>query len=173
MCSARAIQRSCASLGSSGRGRSTGRLMYVHFITLCSSYSILSSIQPLSPALLAHLARFPKLTDVHILFPRPETQVCGAPNPTIDHIALADVASIFRCNPRISRVGIGNSVVWERHPGGLQFENRTASRLDTATPAILLVSDGSAAPPRGGTALLPCGVLGEAAAGGGVREGLR
>ncbi|KAJ7367642.1 hypothetical protein DFH08DRAFT_3117 [Mycena albidolilacea] len=104
---------------------------------------------PLSPALLAHLARFPKLTDVHILFPRPETQVCGAPNPTIDLITLADVASIFRCNPRISRVGIGNSVVWERHPGRLQFESSTASRLDTATPAILLVSDGSAAPHAG------------------------
>ncbi|KAJ7457604.1 hypothetical protein B0H11DRAFT_2062779 [Mycena galericulata] len=89
--------------------------------------------EPISTDLLAHLARFPKLSDVHILFPRPQTQLNGLPNPSIDRTTLNDVTSIFRCNGSISRVGIGNSVVWERHPSD-------------GTSAVLLVSDGSAAP---------------------------
>ncbi|KAJ6517056.1 hypothetical protein DFH09DRAFT_1373731 [Mycena vulgaris] len=71
--------------------------------------------EPISPALLIHLARLPHLTDVHILFPRP----VEAPSST----------SISIC-----RVGIGNSVVWERH---------YAPQPSGAPPAILLVSDGS------------------------------
>ncbi|KAJ7513125.1 hypothetical protein B0H11DRAFT_17978 [Mycena galericulata] len=90
--------------------------------------------QPISSALLATLARFPRLTDVHILFPRPGTQVSGAPNPAIGSRTLNDVASIFACNGNICRVGIGNSVVWERHG------------LSDAGNGIILVSDGSSAP---------------------------
>ncbi|KAJ6533214.1 hypothetical protein B0H19DRAFT_1272605 [Mycena capillaripes] len=86
---------------------------------------------PISPELLAHLARFPQLTDVHILFPRPETQVSGAPNPVVDPRTVNDVASIFRSNSTICRIGIGNSVVWERCG---------------EPPGILLVSDGSSVP---------------------------
>ncbi|KAJ7457615.1 hypothetical protein B0H11DRAFT_207309 [Mycena galericulata] len=89
--------------------------------------------ESISTDLLAHLSRFPKLSDVHILFPRPQTQLNGLPDPIVDATTLTDVASIFWCNESISRVGIGNSVVWERHP------------LAGAS-AILLVSDGSAAP---------------------------
>ncbi|KAJ7779008.1 hypothetical protein B0H16DRAFT_802406 [Mycena metata] len=81
----------------------------------------------ISTELLAQLARFPKLVDVHILFPRPETHHSRMPPP----ITLNDVASIFRCNGSISRVGIANSVVWERHPSD--------------PSGILLVSDGSIA----------------------------
>ncbi|KAJ7219683.1 hypothetical protein B0H12DRAFT_1329252 [Mycena haematopus] len=87
---------------------------------------------PLSPELLAHLARFPKLTDVHILFPRPETQLSGAPDPVVDPRTVADVASMFKCNSSICRVGIANSIVWERHPVDLE--------------GVLLVSDGSLIP---------------------------
>ncbi|KAF7350282.1 hypothetical protein MVEN_01332200 [Mycena venus] len=94
--------------------------------------------EPISPELLAHLSRFPKLTDVHILFPRPETQVSGAPDPTIDPRTVRDVAAIFKCNGSICRVGIANSVVWERQP--------LAMAIATADPGVLLVSDGSAAP---------------------------
>ncbi|KAJ6509689.1 hypothetical protein DFH09DRAFT_1374688 [Mycena vulgaris] len=72
--------------------------------------------EALSPGLLAHLARFPKLTDVHILFPRPKERRSGIPDPILDERTLSDVASIFKCNGIICRVGIGNSVVWERHP---------------------------------------------------------
>ncbi|KAJ7714621.1 hypothetical protein B0H16DRAFT_1618219 [Mycena metata] len=86
--------------------------------------------EPISPALLTHLARFPNLTDMHILFPRPTTQSSGTPDPTIDALTLADVSALFACNPRIARVGIGNSLVWERH----------------LHSGVLLVSDGSAAP---------------------------
>ncbi|KAF8193249.1 hypothetical protein K438DRAFT_2017815 [Mycena galopus ATCC 62051] len=88
--------------------------------------------EPISPELLTHLARFPKLTDVHILFPRPETQLSGIPDPPIDPRTLRDVAAIFACSSSICRVGIANSVLWERHP-----VDPTAS---------LLVSDGSAVP---------------------------
>ncbi|KAJ7038677.1 hypothetical protein C8F04DRAFT_347026 [Mycena alexandri] len=72
--------------------------------------------EPISTGLLDQLSRFPRLTDVHILFPRPETYLPGLPDPDIDPRTLDDVASIFRCNGSISRVGIGNSLVWERHP---------------------------------------------------------
>ncbi|KAJ6509091.1 hypothetical protein DFH09DRAFT_274807 [Mycena vulgaris] len=89
--------------------------------------------EALSTELLAHLTRFPKLTDVHILFPRPKTQLSGFPNPFVDARTLSDVASIFKCNGNVCRVGIGNSVVWERHPTEWPSE-------------ILLVSDGSTAP---------------------------
>ncbi|KAJ7250123.1 hypothetical protein B0H12DRAFT_1072140 [Mycena haematopus] len=91
--------------------------------------------EPLSLALLAQLSRFPKLTDVHILFPRPETHLPGTPDPFVDDQTLSDVQSIFEHNGRICRVGIGNSVVWERHP------------LEAS--AILLVSDGSIVPNPG------------------------
>ncbi|KAF8211381.1 hypothetical protein K438DRAFT_1807206 [Mycena galopus ATCC 62051] len=88
--------------------------------------------QPISTRLLDHLSRYPNLTDVHILFPRPGTRLPGTPDPVVDPQTLADVASIFQCNASICRVGIGNSVVWERHPSeGLR--------------AILLVNDGSIA----------------------------
>ncbi|KAJ7651151.1 hypothetical protein FB45DRAFT_889795 [Roridomyces roridus] len=85
---------------------------------------------PLSSDLLAQLARFPVLTDVHILFPRPGTQVSGLPDPKIDDLTLQDVARIFACNGSVCRVGIGSSVVWERGTSGI----------------IILVSDGSCAP---------------------------
>ncbi|KAF8215239.1 hypothetical protein K438DRAFT_1800938 [Mycena galopus ATCC 62051] len=88
--------------------------------------------QPISTELLEHLSRFPKLTDVHILFPRPETQFPGTPDPTVDAQTLSDVLAIFQCNASICRVGISNSVIWERHPS------------DAST--VLLVSDGSLAP---------------------------
>ncbi|KAJ7259651.1 hypothetical protein C8J57DRAFT_489971 [Mycena rebaudengoi] len=88
--------------------------------------------EPLSSELLARLARFPKLTDVHILFPRPGTELPYSPDPPIDARTAADVASIFACNGSICRVGISNAVVWERHP--------------SQHSGILLVSDGSAAP---------------------------
>ncbi|KAJ7184681.1 hypothetical protein C8R46DRAFT_465326 [Mycena filopes] len=87
--------------------------------------------EPLAPGLLDQLSRFPKLTDVHILFPRPETHLAGLPDPKIDALTLADVGAVFRCNATISRVGIGNSLVWERHP--------------VDPDDILLVSDGSVA----------------------------
>ncbi|KAK7064939.1 hypothetical protein R3P38DRAFT_3165944 [Favolaschia claudopus] len=88
--------------------------------------------KPLSPQLLEQFSRFPKLTDVHILFPRPGFIRPGRPDPTVNARTYQDVKSIFSCNERICRVGIGNSVVWERHPN------------DPAE--ILLVSDGSVAP---------------------------
>ncbi|KAJ7644412.1 hypothetical protein FB45DRAFT_897846 [Roridomyces roridus] len=87
---------------------------------------------PISPELLLSLSRFPELVDVHILFPRPQTELKGDSDPEIDALTLEDVASIFRCNGRICRVGIGNSVVWERDPSG-------------GPSAILLASDGSIA----------------------------
>ncbi|KAF7340372.1 hypothetical protein MVEN_01956700 [Mycena venus] len=86
---------------------------------------------PIAHGLLVQLSRFPRLTDVHILFPRPETHLSGLPDPNIDAQTLEDVASIFECNGSISRVGIGNSLVWERHP--------------SEPSGILLVSDGSIA----------------------------
>ncbi|KAJ7185483.1 hypothetical protein C8R46DRAFT_1060739 [Mycena filopes] len=88
---------------------------------------------PISPELLTHLARFPGLTDLHILLPRPGTQVSGDPNPVIDARMLGDVVAIFKSNSGICRVGMGNSVVWERGPGGDGSE-------------IILVADGSSAP---------------------------
>ncbi|KAJ7474261.1 hypothetical protein FB451DRAFT_1248447 [Mycena latifolia] len=88
--------------------------------------------EAISAGLLAHLARFPKLTDVHILFPRPETQLSGLPDPVVDARTLSDVASIFASNGIIARVGIGNSVVWERDPS-------------MGPSALLLISDGSIA----------------------------
>ncbi|KAJ7083247.1 hypothetical protein C8R44DRAFT_822601 [Mycena epipterygia] len=92
--------------------------------------------EPISAELLGCLSQFPKLTDVHILFPRPETwQLSGLPN-LVDARTLSDVISIFRSNETICRIGIGNSMVWERHP--------------SAEPSrLLLVSDGSAAPNPG------------------------
>ncbi|KAJ6459618.1 hypothetical protein C8R45DRAFT_553430 [Mycena sanguinolenta] len=69
--------------------------------------------EPLSPSLLEQLARFPKLTDVHILFPRPGTHLPGTPDPVVDAQTVSGVKSIFDCNGSICRVGIGNSVVWE------------------------------------------------------------
>ena len=48
-------------------------------------------------------------------------------------MTLSDVASIFKCNGSICRVGIANSVVWERDPSG-------------GPSVIILVSDGSIAP---------------------------
>ncbi|KAJ7704192.1 hypothetical protein B0H14DRAFT_3028984, partial [Mycena olivaceomarginata] len=86
---------------------------------------------PIAHGLLDRLSRFHKLTDVHILFPRPETHLSGLPDLDIDAQTLEDVASIFGCNGSISRVGIGNSLVWERHP--------------SEPSGILLVSDGSIA----------------------------
>ncbi|KAJ7785106.1 hypothetical protein DFH07DRAFT_786698 [Mycena maculata] len=100
-------------------------------------FLLVNAIQPISPDLLAQLAHFPKLTDVHILFPRPGTQLSGAPNPTVDAITVSDVTAIFACNASICRVGFGNSVVWERH-GSLH--------RDGTAPGITLVSDGSSAP---------------------------
>ncbi|KAJ7037924.1 hypothetical protein C8F04DRAFT_1090647 [Mycena alexandri] len=85
---------------------------------------------PIPPELLVHIARFPKLTDVHILFPRPETQVS---DPEIDARILCDVAAIFKSNGSICRVGMGNSVMWERGPGG-------------EGPEAILVCDGGSAP---------------------------
>ncbi|KAJ6613756.1 hypothetical protein B0H10DRAFT_2047394 [Mycena sp. CBHHK59/15] len=79
---------------------------------------------PISAGLLTHLSRFPKLTDNAAFWPTRSFN---------DARTLSDVASIFGCNGSICRVGIGNSVVWERHPSD-------------GLPAILLVSDGSAAP---------------------------
>ncbi|KAJ7750948.1 hypothetical protein DFH07DRAFT_827054, partial [Mycena maculata] len=89
--------------------------------------------EPISPALLAYLSRFPKLTDVHVLFPRPGTylQFNGLPAPAFSVATLVDVAALFRCNGAVSCVGIGNSVVWER---------------GFSPQAPLLVSDGSTAP---------------------------
>ncbi|KAJ7150549.1 hypothetical protein C8R43DRAFT_1006112 [Mycena crocata] len=103
---------------------------------------------PISPALLAHLARFPKLTDVHILSPRPVTQVSGAPDPHIDARTTNDVAVIFRCNGAICRVGIGNSVVWERHYAqyAATVGQADSDVSESTGPEILLVSDGSVAP---------------------------
>ncbi|KAF7355097.1 hypothetical protein MSAN_01425300 [Mycena sanguinolenta] len=86
--------------------------------------------EPISMHLLVHLAQLPSLTDVHILFPRPGTHLHGTPDPVVNERMLHDVESIFACNRRLCRVGIGNSVVWERHPEG----------------GVLLVSDGSVAP---------------------------
>ncbi|KAJ7886712.1 hypothetical protein B0H13DRAFT_2043740 [Mycena leptocephala] len=78
--------------------------------------------EPIAAELLANLSRFPKLTDVHIIFPRPETDLPGMPDTVVDARTLDDISSIF-----------SNSVVWGRHP--------------TEGPsAILLVSDGSMAP---------------------------
>ncbi|KAF8191844.1 hypothetical protein K438DRAFT_1970224 [Mycena galopus ATCC 62051] len=91
----------------------------------------------ISPDLLVQLTRFPKLTDVHILFPRPETQVSGARDPTIDGMTLGDVTAIFACNASICRVGIRNSVVWERQCG--------PQSVGTA-PGIIFIGDGSSAP---------------------------
>ncbi|KAJ6586500.1 hypothetical protein DFH09DRAFT_1359796 [Mycena vulgaris] len=93
--------------------------------------------EPISPTLRAHLARFPRLTDVHILFPRPETQLLGTPDPVVDALTTSDITAIFACNGSICRVGIGNSVVWERH---------YAPQVPGAAPGILLVSDGSCIP---------------------------
>ncbi|KAJ7139128.1 hypothetical protein C8R44DRAFT_975076 [Mycena epipterygia] len=89
--------------------------------------------ESISAELLACLSLFPKLTDVHFLFPRPGTQLSGIPDPVVDARTLNDVTSIFGCNETICRIGIGNSMVWERHP--------------SAGPSkLLLVSDGNAVP---------------------------
>ncbi|KAJ7671836.1 hypothetical protein B0H17DRAFT_1084803 [Mycena rosella] len=54
--------------------------------------------EEISAGLLTHLARFPKLNDIHVLFPRPETQLSGLPDPVVDARTLSDVTSIFKCN---------------------------------------------------------------------------
>ncbi|KAJ6517051.1 hypothetical protein DFH09DRAFT_1373729 [Mycena vulgaris] len=53
--------------------------------------------ESISPALLTHLARFPHLTDVHILFPRPVEEPSTS---IVDALITSDVAAIFGCNGR-------------------------------------------------------------------------
>ncbi|KAJ7455464.1 hypothetical protein FB451DRAFT_1277908 [Mycena latifolia] len=91
---------------------------------------------PIAHGLLDQLSRFPKLTDVHILFPRPQTHLPGPPDPTIDAQTLEDVASIFGCNGSISRVGIGNSLVWERHPSEPSRALLVSDESIAANPAV-------------------------------------
>ncbi|KAF7319561.1 hypothetical protein HMN09_00295700 [Mycena chlorophos] len=80
---------------------------------------------PLSPKLIAGLTRFPHLTDVHFLFPRPTSprppageRTTELPYPPSDPYTLAGVSAIFDAHSRVSRVGVGNSILWERHVQG-------------------------------------------------------
>ncbi|KAJ7362250.1 hypothetical protein DFH08DRAFT_1073495 [Mycena albidolilacea] len=95
---------------------------------------------PISPELLAHLARFPQLTDVHILIPRPETQPDGSADPVVDPRTVRDVAAIFDANKSIRRVGIGHSIVWECAP------SCPRSGVSESDRSVVLVSDGSVVP---------------------------
>jgi hypothetical protein len=76
---------------------------------------------------------------VHILFPRPETQLLGAPDPVVDPRTLRDVAALFDTIPSLCRVGIANSIIWERAPIPAQAGVGEGG-------GILLVSDGSRVP---------------------------
>jgi hypothetical protein len=71
------------------------------------------------------LARFPSLTDIHILHPRPELL-----ETKYDDTTVADVKLIFKACPNVVRVGIGRNVVWER------------SKVDDDEVSVQLLADG-------------------------------
>ncbi|KAF7293028.1 hypothetical protein MIND_01202200 [Mycena indigotica] len=86
----------------------------------------------LSPKLLTCLSTFPHLKSVHFLFPRPivyDKKRPALPYPPENPHTLADVAAIFETNLNVARVGVGNSILWERY-----------------LPSPLLVSDGKNGP---------------------------
>ncbi|KAJ6521787.1 hypothetical protein DFH09DRAFT_1424460 [Mycena vulgaris] len=86
--------------------------------------------EPISPALLAHLARFPSHGRAHSLSPPRRGALLHLHRRRAHHQRRR---GYFRLQS-ICRVGIGNSVVWERH---------YAPQPSGVPPAILLVSDGS------------------------------
>ncbi|KAJ7056927.1 hypothetical protein C8F01DRAFT_1152781 [Mycena amicta] len=85
--------------------------------------------EALSTKLLGCLTSFSLLTDIHFLFPRPTKEPKTLPYPATDPRTLTDISTIFAAHPNVSRVGVGNSILWERH-----------------SPAPLLVSDGKNGP---------------------------
>ena len=74
------------------------------------------------------LARFPSLTDIHILHPRPELL-----ETKYDDTTVADVKLIFKACPNVVRVGIDRNVVWERS---------MPCKIDDDEVSIQLLADG-------------------------------
>jgi hypothetical protein len=80
------------------------------YILFINSYRPLHlAIQPISAELLNQLSRFPSLTEIHILHPRP-----GLEDKKYDEETISDVWEIFKACPNVIRVGVGKNVVWER-----------------------------------------------------------
>ncbi|KAF5383045.1 hypothetical protein D9615_004793 [Tricholomella constricta] len=79
------------------------------------SWQVIERDWTISPALLEQLRLFPKLTSVHLLQPRPRTQdVYRLPWRTMNGRTLDDISAIFKSNPNICHVGVGQNAVWER-----------------------------------------------------------
>lgn len=88
-------------------GFGPGQGSYLLFINPYGSLDL--AIQPVSAELLHLLSRFPFLTEIHILHPRP-----GLEDKKYDKETISDVWEIFKACPSAVRVGVGKNVVWER-----------------------------------------------------------
>ncbi|KAF5383044.1 hypothetical protein D9615_004792 [Tricholomella constricta] len=95
----------------------------------------------ISPALLEQLTRFPKLISVHLLQPRPRTQdVYRLPTRTVNGRTLDDISAIFKSNPNICHVGVGQNAVWERRcfpPAAQQYADLDPGDITLAQDAFL------------------------------------
>ncbi|KAG6908909.1 hypothetical protein DXG01_002790 [Tephrocybe rancida] len=91
---------------------------------------------------LAHLTRFPDLTDVHLLQPRPGFANDGGKSVGMnDPLMLGDVSAIFCSNPRISHVGVGQDMVWERQTHSHLPDFSLPSQEALRQQGIVLVQD--------------------------------
>ncbi|OBZ74195.1 hypothetical protein A0H81_06183 [Grifola frondosa] len=102
-----------------GFGMLTPRWLRV-FLNLCDptklrqigfdfDWKAIDVCEPLPQDVVATLALFPSLTDIHILHPRPEMK-----EHMYDGNTVRDVQCIFKSCPNVFRVGIGKNIVWER-----------------------------------------------------------
>ncbi|KAG5642302.1 hypothetical protein DXG03_003046 [Asterophora parasitica] len=88
----------------------------------------------LPPDLLTHFtaSKLTRLTDLHMLQPRPGTQdVYRLPSRGENAATIEDVESLFASHVGLCRVGWGQGVVWERRPNVADLES-----------TIVLVQDG-------------------------------
>jgi len=75
---------------------------------------------PISLKVLGHFSRFPNLTDIHLLLPRPGTQkIFASSDPAVNFHTIDDIKLIFTSNPALCRVGMGRNTVWERQCSSL------------------------------------------------------
>ncbi|GLB38881.1 hypothetical protein LshimejAT787_0600430 [Lyophyllum shimeji] len=89
----------------------------------------------ISSALLDHLAQSPALVDLHLLQPRPGTHAAYRSSVHAENgRTLDDISAIFKCNPNLCRVGIGQNTVWERWSFPLD--------PDYAATDVILAQDG-------------------------------
>lgn len=65
--------------------------------------------QPIPVELSRLFSRFPSLSEIHILHPRPKLE-----NYAYDEATISDVRAIFQACPSVLRVGVGKNVAWER-----------------------------------------------------------